>query len=253
MKPGPSLCAPAGWKIRPSRKLLGCVWMRGVDRSRAGPWGMRNMGRVFWGRTRREEGGEMKERLRGGLFPAVPVPRREDGSLDGAAQDAYARWMAAQPVAGAAVWVHTGRGLLIPPAMRREVLRSWREALGPERLLIAGAGAPVTEAQYDRHAVRMAEEAAAGGADALLCFPLVRAAVEGDGARLVALTRAVDAFARVTFRAPMEGYIRRMLWALADTGVIPATATEDPDGPPLAPSERAEVRRATLALAATEG
>ena len=78
----------------------------------------------------------MKERLRGGLFPAVPVPRREDGSLDGAAQDAYARWMAAQPVAGAAVWVHTGRGLLLPPAMRREVLRSWREALGPERLLI---------------------------------------------------------------------------------------------------------------------
>src|SRR6266571_667637 len=173
MKPGPSLCAPAGWKIRPSRKLLGCVWMRGVHRSLAAPWGMRNTGRVFWGRTKREEGGEMKERLRGGLFPAVPVPRREDGSLDGAAQDAYAHWMAGQPVAGAAVWVHTGRGLLLPPAMRREVLRSWRAALGPERLLIAGAGAPVTEAQYDRHAVRMAEEAAAGGADALLCFPPV--------------------------------------------------------------------------------
>jgi 4-hydroxy-tetrahydrodipicolinate synthase len=81
---------------------------------------------------------------------------------------------------------------------------------------------------------------------------LVRAAVEGDAARLVALTRAVDAFARVTFRAPMEGYIRRMLWALADTGVIPEAATADPDGPPLAPSEREEVRRATLALASFE-
>jgi 4-hydroxy-tetrahydrodipicolinate synthase len=273
----------------------------------------------------------MKERLRGGLFPAVPVPRREDGALNAAAQAAYAGWMVRQPVAGAAVWVHTGRGLLLPRVVRREVLRSWRAALGPERLLIAGAGAPVTEAPYDRHAVRMAEEAAEGGADALLCFPpvpyrnapakivayhrelaavglplilfflyetaggvtytpevlrallslpgvagikmatldsvmtfqdvaaligeefpevvlmtgedrflgysllagaqgaligmaaavpgpqaaLVRAAVEGDAARLVALTRAVDAFARVTFRAPMEGYIRRMLWALA--------------------------------------
>lgn len=310
----------------------------------------------------------MKERLRGGLFPAVPVPRREDGSLDAAAQAAYAGWMARQPVAGAAVWVHTGRGLLLPAAVRQEVLGSWRAALGPERLLIAGAGAPVTEAEYDRQAVRMAEEAAAGGADALLCFPpvrhrgepakiiayhrelaavglplilfflyeraggvtytpevlrelfalpgavgikmatldsvmtyqdvaalireefpqtvlitgedrflgysllsgaeaaligmaaavpgpqaaLVQAAVDGDAARLVALTRAVDAFARVTFRAPMEGYIRRMLWALADTGVIPETATQDPDGPLLAPSEREEVRRATLALAAIE-
>lgn len=308
----------------------------------------------------------MVERLRGGLIPAVPVPRRADGSLDGAAQEAYAGWMAGQPVAGAAVWVHTGRGLLIPPAMRHEVLRSWRAALGPERLLIAGAGAALTESPYDPVAVRMAEEAAAGGADALLCFPpvpyrseperiiayhralgavglplilfflyeaaggvtyspevlrellalpgvagikmatldsvmtyqdvaalirnefpetvlitgedrflgyslllgaqaaligmgaavpapqaaLARATVEGDASRWTILTRAVDDFARVTFRAPMEGYVRRMLWALADTGVIPEAAAEDPDGPPLSPSEREEVRRATLALAA---
>jgi 4-hydroxy-tetrahydrodipicolinate synthase len=308
----------------------------------------------------------MRERLKGGFIPAVPVPRRADGSLDEAAQEAYARWMAGQPVAGAAVWVHTGRGLLISREMRREVLRSWRAALGPERLLIAGAGAPITEAQYIPAAVRMAEEAAAGGADALLCFApvpyrsepakivayhrelaavglplilfflyeaaggvsytpevlrelfglpgvvgikmatldsvmtyqdvaaliqvefpetvlitgedrflgyslmlgaqaaligmgaavpapqaaLVRAAVEGRAERLVELTRAVDAFARVTFRAPMEGYIRRMLWALADTGVIPETATADPHGPPLPSTEREEVRQATLALAA---
>lgn len=311
----------------------------------------------------------MKERLRGGLFPAVPVPRRADGSLDAAAQEAYAGWMAEQPVAGTAVWVHTGRGLLLKPSVRREVLCCWRAALGPERLLIAGAGAPATAAAYNQEAVRMAEEAAAGGADALLCFPpvrhrgeparivayhralaavglplilfflyeaaggvtytpevlrelfalpgvvgikmatldsvmtyqdvaaligtefpetvlitgedrflgysllagaqaaligmaaavpapqaaLVRAAVEGDAARLVALTRAVDAFARVTFRAPMEGYVRRMLWALADTGVLPEAAAQDPEGPPLPPPEREEVRRAALALAAVEG
>jgi len=234
------------------------------------------------------------------------------------------------------------------------------------RLVIAGAGAPLTEAQYDSVAVRMAMDAAEGGADALLCFPpvpyhadpnkivayhrelasvglplilfflyeaaggvtytpdvlrelfalpgvvgikmatldsvmtyqdvaaliqtefpetvlitgedrflgyslllgakaaligmgaavpapqaaLVRAAVDEDAERLVALTRAVDAFAQVTFRAPMEGYIRRMLWALADTGVIPESAAEDPDGPPLPPTEREEVRRATLEFSA---
>jgi 4-hydroxy-tetrahydrodipicolinate synthase len=308
----------------------------------------------------------MRERLRGGLFPAVPVPRRADGTLDATAQEAYAGWMAEQPVAGAAVWVHTGRGLMISPEMRREVLRSWRAALGPDRLLIAGAGALATEPQYDTAAVRMAEAAAAGGADALLCFApvpyraepakivayhralaggglplilfflyeaaggvtytpevlrelfalpgvvgikmatldsvmtyqdvatliqtdfpdtvlitgedrflgyslqigaqaaligmgaavpapqaaLVRAAVEGDASRLLQLTKAIDAFGQATFRAPMEGYIRRMLWALADTGVLPETATHDPEGPPLAPTEREEVRRAALTLAA---
>jgi 4-hydroxy-tetrahydrodipicolinate synthase len=77
----------------------------------------------------------------------------------------------------------------------------------------------------------------------------VRAAAAGDAARLLSLTQAVDAFGQATFRAPMEGYVRRMLWALADTGVIPEAAAEDPDGPPLPPRERAEVRRAALALA----
>ena len=41
------------------------------------------------------------------------------------------------------------------------------------RMVIAGAGAPLTEAQYDLVAVRMAADAAEGGADALLCFPPV--------------------------------------------------------------------------------
>ncbi len=56
-------------------------------------------------------------------------------------------------------------------------------------------------------------------------------------------------FAQATFRAPMEGYIRRMLWALADTRVIPEEATYDPHGPSLADWERDEVRRETLHFA----
>jgi 4-hydroxy-tetrahydrodipicolinate synthase len=304
------------------------------------------------------------DRLRWGLIPAVPVPRRADGSLHAAAQERYAAWMAEQPVAGAAVWVHTGRGLLIPREMRREVLWSWRAALPADRLLIAGAGALPSEPDYEGAAVRMAREAAEWGADALLCFPpaphrgdpaaIVRyhralasaglplilfylyeaaggvtytldtlrelfalpgvagikmatldsvmtfqdvarllreefpeavlitgedrflgysmlcgaqgaligmgAAVPGPQAALVGsppeahpepflrLTQAVDRFAQATFRAPMEGYIRRMLWALADTGVIPEDAANDPDGPDLPEGEREDVRRAVREL-----
>ena len=60
----------------------------------------------------------------------------------------------------------------------------------------------------------------------------------------VRLTAAVDRFGHATFRAPMEGYIRRMLWALADTGVIPEEAAHDPEGPELEAWEREDVRRA---------
>jgi len=310
---------------------------------------------------------EIRARLRWSLIPAVPVPRREDGRLHGAAQEQYVAWMAGQPVAGAAVWVHTGRGLLLPPEIRREVLRSWRAGLGRDRLVIAGAGALPDAAEYEASAVRMAEEAAALGADALLCFaptpyrgqpekivhyhralagvglPLILFflyeaaggvtydldtlrelfAIEGvagikmatldsvmtfqDVARLITqefpsrvlitgedrflgysmlcgaqgaligmgaalpaaqaalvrqppahhpaefvrLTTAVDRFAVATFRSPMEGYIRRMLWALVDTGVIPEAAAHDPDGPPLEAWEREDIRRETERFAET--
>lgn len=310
----------------------------------------------------------LREKLRWGLIPAVPVPRRADGTLHQEAQESYARWMASQPIAGVAVWVHTGRGLLIPGEMRREVLRIWREALGPDRVIVAGAGALNSEPAYEAAALRMAEEAAAGGADALLCFAptrhrenpghilqyhrtlgraglplilfylyeaaggvsytretlrelfalpevagikmatldsvmtyqdvsrliaeefpetllvtgedrflgysmlggaqgaligmgaavpapqaaLVGAPPDADPGRFLRLTRAVDRFAQATFRAPMEGYIRRMLWALADTGVIPEEATFDPDGPPLEAWEREDVRRETKLFAAAD-
>jgi hypothetical protein len=42
----------------------------------------------------------------------------------------------------------------------------------------------------------------------------------------------------------MEGYVRRMLWALAADGVIPADACDDPWGPVLDPAEREHVTRA---------
>lgn len=98
------------------------------------------------------------------MVPAVPVPFR-GATLAEEAQRAYARWMGAQPVAGVAVWAHTGRGPHLSAAQRRVVLASWRAAL-PDRVVVAGANAP-----------DMARDAKLGGADALLAFPRERDAV----------------------------------------------------------------------------
>jgi 4-hydroxy-tetrahydrodipicolinate synthase len=76
-----------------------------------------------------------------GLVPAVPVPHRANGTLDAAAQAAYAAWMARQDVAGVAAWAHTGRGLHLSEETAAAVLASWRRALPGGKVLIAGAGA----------------------------------------------------------------------------------------------------------------
>jgi 4-hydroxy-tetrahydrodipicolinate synthase len=278
------------------------------------------------------------QRLDGGLIPAVPVPFR-GSEIDAAAQRSYARWMAAQPVAGVAVWAHTGRGPHLSAEQRRDVLDTWRDAL-PDQVLVAGA-----------RDIGMAIEARRGKADALLAFPQsndpvgyhrrlsrelptiafylyeaaggvayddrtlhaildlpeilgikvatldsvitfqrisavlrdhptkllitgedrflgyslllgARAALIGMGAaltdlqadlmrarmaeewtRFVSLSELCDRFGQTTFIEPMEGYIRRMLWAAAAEGAIPAEACDDPWGPPLPADERDAVER----------
>jgi 4-hydroxy-tetrahydrodipicolinate synthase len=276
---------------------------------------------------------DLATRLRWGLVPAVPAPFRGD-RLDGEAQRAYARWMSAQPVAGVAVWAHTGRGPHLSAEQRAAVLETWREAL-PDRLVVAGA-----------RDITMAIAARRGHADALLAFPerddpvghhrrlgrelpviafylyeaaggvsyddatlhaildlpnvvgikvatldsvmtfqriaaLMRshpdkllvtgedrfygysvlagatAALIGMGAaltepqaellhaardrqwdRFVALSALCDRLAQATFVEPMEGYIRRMLWAAAAEGALPREACDDPWGPALPEGER---------------
>jgi 4-hydroxy-tetrahydrodipicolinate synthase len=279
------------------------------------------------------------QRLTWGLLPAVPVPFRGD-ALDERAQRDYARWMAGQPVAGVAIWSHTGRGPHLSAEQRRLVLETWREAL-PDRVLVAGA-----------RDVTMAIEARRGRADALLAFPErddpvayhtrlsrelpliafwlyeaaggvaydddtlhrildlpgvigikiatldsvmtfqrlaalmrshpdkllitgedrflgyslmmgARGALVGMGAALpdmqVRLLRAYanedwtefqrlssicDRLAEATFIPPMEGYVRRMLWAAAADGALPPEACDDPWGPPLPAEERDAFERA---------
>lgn len=70
---------------------------------------------------------------------------------------------------------------------------------------------------------------------------LLQAAWNADGNEFLRLNPLVDDLARHTFRAPMEGYIQRMLWCLAELGVIPDDSTRDPWGPSLDPSERREL------------
>ncbi|MGI9040951.1 MAG: dihydrodipicolinate synthase family protein [Gemmatimonadales bacterium] len=278
------------------------------------------------------------DRLEWGLVPAVPVPFR-GAELDEAAQRSYARWMAAQPVAGVAVWAHTGRGPHLSGEQRRVVLDAWRDAL-PDRVVVAGA-----------RDIGMAIEARRGRADAILAFPertdpvghhrrlsrelpviafylyeaaggvaydddtlekilqlpgvigikvatldsvmtfqriaavmsrhpdkllltgedrflgysllmgaraaligmgaalpelqaeLLRARGEEDWKRFVEISELCDRFSQVTFIQPMEGYIRRMLWAAAAEGALPSEATDDPWGPPLPGAERDAVER----------
>lgn len=70
---------------------------------------------------------------------------------------------------------------------------------------------------------------------------LMQAYLAGDHQRFVALSNKVDRFAQATFIAPMEGYIRRMLWALVQLGVIAAESSFDPWGPPVTQEELDQV------------
>lgn len=95
--------------------------------------------------------------------------------MDEAAQERYVAYMAGQPVAGVAVWAHTGRGLRLNDKQRNAVLKSWRSGLGTDKVIVAGVGVPPESstglAAYIDSAVAMAESALGGGADALLVHP----------------------------------------------------------------------------------
>jgi len=281
----------------------------------------------------------LQERLRGGVLAAVPVPC-SGREINESAQRSYAASMAGEPLAGVAVWAHTGRGPHLSPEQRRTVIEAWREAL-PGKVVVAGVhdiGTAIDARRRDadallifpvaddpvRHHDRLSRELpgilfwlyeAAGGVayddatlhrlldlphiigikiatlDSVMTYqrlvPLVRAHPEKliltgedrflgysmlagadaaligmaaavpalatglfhardaeDHARFIALTRAADAFAAATFHEPMEGYIRRMLWAAAAEGRIPEDACDDPWGPALAVESRAHLARA---------
>lgn len=116
---------------------------------------------------------ELKATLAGGLIPAMPVMFDGEGRFHERAHEAYVAFMSSQPIAGAAIWAHTGRGLLLDDETARVVMQQWRQAL-PNKPLIAGVGARSRDSD-PRHAtseaLSMASAAAEYGANALLAYP----------------------------------------------------------------------------------
>jgi 4-hydroxy-tetrahydrodipicolinate synthase len=96
-----------------------------------------------------------------------------EGRFHQRAHEAYVAFMSSQPIAGAAVWAHTGRGLLLDAETARVVMQQWRQAL-PGKPLIAGVGA---RGKYSHPGesttatLSMASAAADYGANALLVYP----------------------------------------------------------------------------------
>jgi 4-hydroxy-tetrahydrodipicolinate synthase len=284
-----------------------------------------------------------------------------DGRFHEQAHEAYVAYMRTQPIAGVAVWAHTGRGLHLDDDTARRVIENWRAAL-PTKPLIAGVG---TLNQSDPQqamaaTVGVASAAARYGADALLVYPpswlnnaasrdslivehhariaelglpivlfylyeaaggidysfsvldellalpnvagikmatldsvmtyqdvaahlqthhpdkllitgedrflgyslrrgaraaliglgalccdlqaeLIASHLEGDAARFLNLSDLVDKLAEVLFVHPMEGYIGRILCALAQLGIIPSDAAYDPWGPALLEDEAEKI------------
>jgi 4-hydroxy-tetrahydrodipicolinate synthase len=111
----------------------------------------------------------------------------------------------------------------------------------PSKLLITG------EDRFLGYSLLLGARAALIGMGAALTdvqAALLGAHVAGDWGRFVRLSAICDRFGEATFTEPMEGYVRRMLWAAAADGAIPEAACDDPWGPELPTSERDAVRRA---------
>ena len=111
----------------------------------------------------------------------------------------------------------------------------------PDRLLITG------EDRFLGYSLTMGARAALIGMGAALTdlqAGLLEAFRSEALPRFVRLSGILDQFAVATFGPPVEGYVRRMLWALAADGVIPDDACDDPWGPALDPTEREAVRQA---------
>ncbi|HEX4633490.1 MAG TPA: dihydrodipicolinate synthase family protein [Gemmatimonadales bacterium] len=119
-----------------------------------------------------------------------------------------------------------------------ELMRPYRD-----KLLITG------EDRFLGYSLTMGARGALIGMAAALTdlqAELIRAFREDNFGLFVRLSGILDRFSQATFTDPLEGYIRRMLWAAAAQGVIPEDVCDDPWGPPLDPAEREVVRRAVL-------
>ena len=120
----------------------------------------------------------------------------------------------------------------------------------PDKLLVTG------EDRFLGYSLMLGARAALIGLGAALTDLQVRLLAAFAARRYPAflqLSSLLDGFAAATFVRPMEGYVRRMLWALAADGVLPPDACDDPWGPTLGPEEREAVQRAVREARAGAG
>ena len=121
----------------------------------------------------------------------------------------------------------------------------------PDKLLVTG------EDRFLASSIRMGARAALVGLGAALPdlqAGLLRAFRDGAGTEVARLAALLEGFAAATFADPVEGYVRRMLWAAAAEGAIPDDACDDPWGPALDPRGRPRIEALVRAArAATRG
>jgi 4-hydroxy-tetrahydrodipicolinate synthase len=119
------------------------------------------------------------------------------------------------------------------------------QAKHPDKLLITG------EDRFLGYSLRRGAQAALIGMGAVctdLQAELMRAHFQHRAERFLELSDLVDQLAEVLFVHPMEGYIGRILFALAKLGVIPAEAANDPWGPALTPQDVENITNVLNAL-----
>jgi len=118
----------------------------------------------------------LRAQLERGVIAATPVPFSADGKVHEAAAASYMRYIAAQPLAGVAVWAHTGRGLKIDDETAENVLSGWRTNLAGKLLIAALARAKTSRrGSYG-----------ANGRNGRNCCPPGRGRTAGLSANLVA-------------------------------------------------------------------
>ncbi len=120
-----------------------------------------------------------------GIYPIVPTPFLDDGSLDPASIERLIAFMAARRVHGLAIMGALGEGHKLTEPERREVISVYRSQLPEEMQLIVGVRAPATDP-----AATMACAARDQGADAILLGP---PGVQADAALAGYYQRVSDA------------------------------------------------------------
>jgi 4-hydroxy-tetrahydrodipicolinate synthase len=118
----------------------------------------------------------------------------------------------------------------------------------PQKLLITG------EDRFLGYSLMCGAQAALVGIGAACCGlqrDMMEAYFKGRAAEFLRLSGKVDRLSQATFIPPMEGYIRRMLWALVHLGVIDRESAHEPWGPELPENEFDQVGTAVRTLGGT--